>query len=130
MERTQKGIRKRMIYNVIPTPQFENDMKYYKKNRKFRHVDEDVDAVVEQIENGNLLGNEIDGIKLPYGEEAYKVRVANTDTRAGTSNGYRLIYYVVKNDKEVYLLALYYKKDKNNILTKKEISSLIKKYCT
>ena len=43
-------------------------------------------------------------LKLPDGEDTYKVRAANTDTNVGKSNGYRIIYYVVKNDKEIYLL--------------------------
>lgn len=57
-----------------------------------------------------------------------KVRVANSDTKSGTSNGYRLIYYVVKTDGTIYLLTIYYKKDKENI-TNKEIQELILKYC-
>ena len=27
-----------------------------------------------------------------------KVRIANTDTRMGKSNGYRMIYYAIKQD--------------------------------
>ena len=57
-----------------------------------------------------------------------KVRVANSDTNSGKSNGYRLIYYAVKNDGTIYLLTIYHKKDKENI-TNKEIQELILKYC-
>ena len=57
-----------------------------------------------------------------------KVRIANSDTHSGKSNGYRLIYYAVKTDGTIYLLTIYYKKDKENI-PNKEIQELILKYC-
>lgn len=130
METSKRGIRKRLIYEVYPTPQFIKDVKYYKKKKKFKHVDDDIDAVVKEIENGNLIGDEISGIGLPFNEDIYKLRIANSDTKSGKSNGYRLIYYVIKNDKEVYLLSLYYKKDTNSILTKTQITELIKEIFT
>lgn len=58
-----------------------------------------------------------------------KVRVANSDTKKGKSNGYRVIYYAVKEDLSAYLLSIYSKKDDNRILTNEEIIQLVKKYC-
>ena len=97
-----------MCYEVISTPQFESDIEYYEKKRKFHHISDDVDSIVEEIEKGNLVGDPIPDIKLPDGEDSYKVRAANSDTKSGKSNGYRIIYYAIKNDKEVYLLTVYY----------------------
>ena len=57
-----------------------------------------------------------------------KARVANTDTHSGQSNGYRLIYYAEKSNGIIYLLTIYYKKEKSNI-SNKEIQKLILKYC-
>lgn len=116
------------MYNIIPTAQFEKDIKYYKRKKKFNHIDDDVDEIIEELEKGNLLGDEIKELKLPENEHSYKVRVANTDTKAGKSNGYRLIYYVIKDDNTIFLLTIYYKKDRENI-TDKEIISLISEYC-
>lgn len=59
----------------------------------------------------------------------YKVRVANSDMKVGKSNGYRIIYYAIKDDQEVYLLTIYYKKDDNKIPTDKEIVELVEEYC-
>ena len=56
-----------------------------------------------------------------------KVRMANTDTKVGKSNGYRIIYYAIKSDCEIYLLTLYYKKEDNRIPTNKEIENLVKR---
>lgn len=47
----------------------------------------------------------------------------------GQSNGYRIIYYVVRDDKEIYLLTIYYKKDDSKIPTNQEIIRLVEKYC-
>ncbi|MCI9063829.1 MAG: hypothetical protein HFJ17_04435 [Clostridia bacterium] len=58
-----------------------------------------------------------------------KVRVANTDTKMGKSNGYRMIYYAIKEDKSIYLLSIYYKKDLRRIISNQEIINLVKKYC-
>lgn len=118
-----------MNYNVISTPKFEDDIKFYKRKRKFNHIEDDVDLVVTELEKGNLIGDIIDDIKLPDGENSYKVRVANTDTHVGKSNGYRIIYYAIKNEQTIFLLTIYYKKDDKKILSKSEIVELLDKYC-
>lgn len=58
-----------------------------------------------------------------------KVRIANTDTRMGKSNGYRMIYYAIKEDETAYLLSIYYKKDDKRVLSNEEIIELVKEYC-
>lgn len=58
-----------------------------------------------------------------------KVRIANTDTRMGKSNGYRMIYYAIKEDESAYLLSIYYKKDDKRVLSNDEIVELVNKYC-
>lgn len=117
-----------MQFEIIPTKQFEDDLRYYLKKKKFKHILEDVDDIVKDQKKGNLLGDAIPG--LVFGDnETVKVRIANTDTRVGKSNGYRMIYYVVKNDYEIYLLTIYYKKEDNKIPSNKEIEALVKEYC-
>lgn len=58
-----------------------------------------------------------------------KVRVANTDTKMGKANGYRMIYYAIKEDLTIYLLSIYYKKDDKRVLTDNEIITLVKENC-
>lgn len=58
-----------------------------------------------------------------------KVRIANTDTRMGKSNGYRMIYYAIKEDECAYLLSIYYKKDDKRVLSNEEIIELVNMYC-
>lgn len=117
------------MYTVIPTERFEKDVKYYIKRKGFLHIGADIKVVTDELEKGNLVGTEIPGLKIQKEGHTYKVRSANTDTKAGLSNGYRIIYYVVKDDKEVYLLTIYYKKDDNRIPTNREIIELVETYC-
>lgn len=118
-----------MCYEIIQTKKFKDDLVYYIKKKRFIHIDDDIDDIITDLENGNLVGDDIDDIKIDNENHTYKVRVANSDAKVGKSNGYRLIYYVVKDDKEIYLLTIYYKKEDKNIPSKTEISELINKYC-
>ena len=103
------------MYTVIPTEQFEKDVKYYIKKKGFTHIGADIKAITDELEKGNLIGAEIPGLRIPTDGHTFKVRSANTDTKAGQSNGYRIIYYAVRDDAEVYLLTIYYKKDDSRI---------------
>ncbi|WP_436663527.1 hypothetical protein ACOALA_13365 [Alicyclobacillus acidoterrestris] len=115
-----------MQYNVIPTPAFQKDFKYYKKKYKSFHGY--MKDIVEELERGNLVGIEVDGLALPENESAYKVRLANPDANKGTSGGFRLLYYVVKDNGDIYLLTVYSKSDREDI-PRKEIAELIRRYC-
>lgn len=118
-----------MLYMVIPTPRFIQDIEYYEKKKKFKNITNDIDSVVKDLEIGNLVGDDIPDIDIPTGDHTYKVRVANSNTKVGKSNGYRLIYYVIKDDREIYLITIYYKKEDKNIPTKKEIAHMIQEFC-
>lgn len=116
-----------MNYNVVPTKRFEKEIKQYQK--RFRNVADDVDEVVQELEKGNLIGDIIPNLEMKdNNNNVVKVRIANSDTHAGKSNGYRLIYYAEKSNGTIYLLTIYYKKDKDNI-SNKEIQELVLKYC-
>lgn len=117
------------MYTVIPTEQFEKDVKYYIKKKGFTHIGTDIKAITDELEKRNLIGAEIPGLRIPTDGHTFKVRSANTDTKAGQSNGYRIIYYAVRDDAEVYLLTIYYKKDDSRIPTNQEIVELVETYC-
>ena len=86
-----------MRFEIIPTARFEKDINYYLKKKKFKNIMDDVDGIVQELEKGNLVGDTIPGLVFDD-NETIKVRMANTDTKVGKSNGYRIIYYVVKSD--------------------------------
>ena len=119
------------MYTVIPTEKFQSDIEYYEKKKRFKHIDDDVNSVVEKLEKGELVGTPIDdlGELNDANHQTVKVRIANTDTKVGKSNGYRIIYYAIKEDFTIYLLSIYYKKEDKKILTDKEIIQLVNEYC-
>lgn len=119
-----------MCYNIIVTPRFEQDIIYYQRKKKFTKITDDLQDIIDELSNGNLVGDEITDIHIPSTDSVYKVRAINTNTKQGKSNGYRVIYYAMKSEKEIYLLTVYYKKEDKNIPNKKEIKDLVETYCT
>ena len=117
-----------MKYMVTETEQFEKDLTFYVKKKKCYNLINEIRELKANLENGNFVGEEIQGIGLPQDETSYKLRMADTTHKIGTRGGFRLIYYVIKNDKEIYLLTIYSKKDKSNI-DRKELIKLIKENC-
>jgi mRNA-degrading endonuclease RelE of RelBE toxin-antitoxin system len=118
-----------MVYNVIPTPRFDNDVEFYIKKRKYKHIRNDITPILEKLEKGELVGDEIPGIAPKVGEHTYKVRAANTDTKMSKRDGYRVIYYAIQDDKTIFLLTIYSKKDDDRIPTNNEIIGIIEQYC-
>lgn len=116
------------MYKVIPTPKFNSDVEYYFKKRKYHNIGNDIKQITDELKKGNLVGDELSDLKIERNGHTYKVRAANTDARVGKSNGYRIIYYVIKDDKEIYLLTIYSKKDDNSIPSDKEIAKIVKDY--
>lgn len=115
------------MYRIVATKKFDKDIKEYQK--KFKNVGEDIKEIIDELKEGNLVGNIINNLKMKdNNNNVIKVRVANSDTHSGKANGYRLIYYAEKSDGTIYLLTIYYKKEKENI-SNKEIQELILKYC-
>ena len=109
--------------NIIPN--FEKDVKYYKNKKNYRQIEEDINSAVQKIAQGHLVGKKIPGLSLK--ESVYKVRVKNSSANVGKSNGFRIVYYVVEEEQEVYLITIYSKKDKADI-PPKEIAFLVGRY--
>ena len=111
--------------NIISTKFFESDVKYYLKKKRFKKINDDINTVTSELEQGNLVGDRLDNLYIPANIAAYKVRIANSSINVGKSNGFRLIYYVVIDEK-VYLVSIYSKKDDARIPSDKAIELLIK----
>ncbi|WYL96946.1 MAG: type II toxin-antitoxin system RelE/ParE family toxin [Gloeotrichia echinulata IR180] len=90
--------------------EFEQEL--YRLSKRFRNIRSDVQPIIEQLQQGNVVGDRIAGI----GEEyiVYKVRVRNTNIQKGKSAGYRLIYQV-ETPTSILLLTIYSKSDREDI---------------
>ncbi|WP_427159686.1 type II toxin-antitoxin system RelE/ParE family toxin [Aliinostoc sp. HNIBRCY26] len=94
------------------TPEYQRNLRDLAK--KFRNIRSDVQPIIEQLQQGNFVGDRISGL----GEEyfVYKVRVRNSNIQKGKSAGYRLIYQV-ESPTSLLLLTIYSKSDREDINT-------------
>jgi len=90
------------------TPEFKRNLRALSK--KYRHIRSDVQPVIEQIQAGNLVGDQVPRT----GHTIFKVRVRNSDIRKGKSAGYRLIY-CLKTSTEVILVTIFSKLDQSDV---------------
>lgn len=96
------------LVRVEAAPTFKRNLK--KLAKKYRSLQKDIQPIIEQLLQGNFLGDRIPGI----GHEVFKLRIRNSDIRKGKSGGYRLIYYLKAADK-VILLTIYSKSEQSDI---------------
>ena len=102
------------------TPEFKRALR--KLAKKYRHIRSDVQPVIEQIQAGNFVGDQVPGTGHPI----FKVRVRNSDIPKGKRSGYRLIYYL-KTQTKVILVTVYSKPDQGDI-TAQQICKILKEY--
>jgi len=94
--------------NVEFTPEFKRNIRAL--TRKYRHIRDDVDPLIIDLQNGQLPGVQITGT----GYTIFKVRVTNRDVRKGKSGGYRLIYYL-QTKTDIILITIYSKTEQADI---------------
>ena len=111
--------------SVVPTKHFADDVKFYINKKKFTKIKADIATVTDELKEGNLVGGRLEDLDIPEGTAVYKVRLANSSTNVGKSNGFRLLYYVVIEDK-IYLLTIYSKKDDIRVISDEQIELLIR----
>lgn len=90
------------------TPEFKRNLRALAK--KYRHIREDIEPVVEELAAGRLPGQPVSGV----GYTIFKVRVPNRDRAKGKSGGYRIIYYVQTAERLV-LVTIYSKTEQGDI---------------
>jgi len=93
---------------VYFTPEFKRNLRALAK--KYPHIRSDVQPIIEQIEQGNFVGDQVQGTSYTI----VKVRIRNKDASRGKSGGYRVIYYV-KTTKMVILVTIYSKTEQSDI---------------
>ncbi len=93
---------------------FEFQQALRKLLKKCRHIRSDIEVVTQELQNGNLIGDRIQGVD----EEliVFKARVRNSDAQKGKSGGYRLIYQVI-SPLNILFLTIYSKSEREDIST-------------
>jgi mRNA-degrading endonuclease RelE of RelBE toxin-antitoxin system len=108
------------LIQVEASPTFNKNLRTLAK--KYRSIRNDIQPVIEQLEQGELPGDQIPEI----GYAVFKLRIRNSDAQKGKSGGYRLIYYV-KTAMAIILLAIYTKSEQVDIAAD-DIRSIIAEY--
>ncbi len=93
------------------TAEFKRNIRQLSK--KYRSIQSDVQNVIDELQSGNFLGEQVPGI----GFTIYKVRVRNSDNQKGKSAGYRIIYFL-KQKSSIILVTIYSKSEQSDISTK------------
>ncbi|WP_392481817.1 type II toxin-antitoxin system RelE/ParE family toxin [Nostoc sp. C110] len=105
------------------TPPFKRRLKTLTK--RYRQIQIDIQPIIDQLQAGNFIGDQISGIDLTV----FKVRAKNSDIPTGKSGGYQVIYqviYQVVSPECVLLLLIYAKSDQADV-SLEEIEDAIKK---
>jgi mRNA-degrading endonuclease RelE of RelBE toxin-antitoxin system len=110
----------RSFIKVEATLTFKRNLKNLGK--KYRSIRNDIEPVIQQLQNGELPGNQISGI----GYKVFKLRVKNSDIAKGKSGGYRLIYYC-QTATGIVLLTIYTKSEQADIAAE-NIKRIISQY--
>ena len=71
-----------MPVNIEFTPEFKRNIRAL--SRKYRHIREDVEPLILELQNGQLPGDQVSGT----GFTIFKVRVPNRDVQKGKRGGY------------------------------------------
>jgi mRNA-degrading endonuclease RelE of RelBE toxin-antitoxin system len=96
------------MIDVQFTPEFKRNLRTLAK--KYRHIRDDVDPVIEALQAGEILGDQIPGV----GYTLFKVRVRNQDSARGKSGGYRVIYYL-RTSTNIIMVTIYSKTEQADI---------------
>ena len=96
-----------MNFKIETIPRFEKDIKKLKK--KFPNIKNDLIEFINELSTNLTLG-------INLGENIFKVKIPNSSIPTGKSGGFRIITYYQKDD-ILYLVTIYSKTEKDNILT-------------
>lgn len=95
-----------MNLKIISLESFKKDVKkLYKKNKK----------LPQDLKTLNTTLHENPKIGIELSSKLYKVRLENSSSNTGKSGGFRVIYYYIDEDENLYLLKMYSKTEIENI---------------
>jgi mRNA-degrading endonuclease RelE of RelBE toxin-antitoxin system len=105
---------------VEVTAKFKRNLRSLAK--KYRSIRKDIQPIIEQLQAGELPGDQIPGV----GYTIFKLRVKNSDVQKGKSGGYRLIYYV-KTSTSIILVTIYSKSEQEDMAAE-EIQQILAEF--
>ena len=107
-----------MSYKIKSTQQFDKELK--RIATKYPSLKNDFKNFLNDIALNPAMGNAL-------GNNCFKIRMAITSKGKGKSGGARIITYIVNAEKEILLVSIYDKSEKETI-SNKEILLRIQSY--
>src|SRR6266487_1709209 len=95
-----------MSYKVNFTLDFERHSK--RLSKKYKSLRSDLTQLVNQLKSEPELG-------IPLGSNLFKIRLKISSKGKGKSGGARVITFLIKHEKEIYLVAIYDKSEVENL---------------
>jgi hypothetical protein len=95
-----------MSYNIIPTDNFNREVKRLAK--KHRSLKSDLKQLRIDLLKNPTLGT-------PLGNGVFKIRLAITSKGKGKSGGARIISFVYVYNEQIFLMAIYDKSERDSI---------------
>lgn len=96
------------MYNVNTITLFNRSTK--KLRKKYPRIKKDILPLIDKLEQGIFEGDRLQG----FDGEVYKVRINSSDQKKGKRGGYRILYYVITEDSDVWLVFIYAKASQSN----------------
>ncbi len=96
------------LVQVTFSDRFENDIR--RLDKRYRRIRLDIQPLIERLESGELLGDQIPGMDYAV----FKVRIKNSSVQRGKSGGYRVVYYL-KTRNQILFVTMYSKSDQSDI---------------
>lgn len=91
---------------IVSLDAFSKDVK--KLYKKYRKITSDLKTLEELLYKDPKSGIEL-------GNNCYKIRLQNSSVPTGKSGGFRVIYYYLDDNNNLYLMAMYSKSELENI---------------
>jgi mRNA-degrading endonuclease RelE of RelBE toxin-antitoxin system len=97
-----------MKNKVLRTSIFDN--RYKRFSKKFHSLKTELEQLEKELTENPMIGE-------PLGNGLYKIRLANEDKNKGKSAGYRVVTYLVDENKsfDIYLIIIYDKSEESSI---------------
>lgn len=105
-----------MSLRIISLESFEKDVKLLAK--KYNKLASDLKLLGETLSQNPKAG-------AALSSRLYKLRLQNSSTQSGKSGGFRVIYYYMDAQENIYLMKMYSKTDVQNI-TKDMLLEILK----
>ena len=71
---------------IIPTRNFNDNVEFYLRKKKYKKIYSDIKTITDELEQGNLVGDRLEGLNLPENTAVYKVRVVNSSANVGKND--------------------------------------------